>query len=84
MKQVIRVLNLLGTVSTLDSMESVHKTMTEAIERGANDWFTHLLENNTAHDDSDDAKLKSLVKIVQLVRTDLQKAIEIYDKMFQE
>lgn len=84
MKQISRVLSLLGAVSLLDSMESVRIGLTEAVERGAKDWFDHLLENNAVQDDSDDARLKCLVKIVQLVRTDLQKAVEYYDKMFQE
>lgn len=84
MKQISRVLSILGTICVLDSSENIHKDLVEAIRKGAKDWFDHLLENNTVEDDSDDAKLKCLVKIVQLVRTDLQKAVEYYDKMFQE
>ncbi|KAK9693959.1 C2 domain [Popillia japonica] len=84
LKQISRVLSILGTICVLDSSENIHKDLVEAIRKGAKDWFDHLLENNTVEDDSDDAKLKCLVKIVQLVRTDLQKAVEYYDKMFQE
>lgn len=60
--------------------------LTEAINQGANHWFTHILENNAQEksDMENEAKLQHMIKLIQLVRTDLQKAIEFYDKIFQE
>lgn len=56
----------------------------KAVTQGANEWFDYVLENNAKHDETDDGKLQFLIKIVQLIRTDLQKAIEIYNKLFRE
>lgn len=62
----------------------VRKMLEDAVSQGANDWFNYILENNTCMEDTDDGKLRYLIKIIQLVRSDLQKAIEFYDKSFQE
>lgn len=56
----------------------------EAVTQGASDWFNHVIENNARNDENDEGKLQYLIKIIQLVRSDLQKAVEFYDKMFQE
>lgn len=58
--------------------------LTEAINHGANHWFQHVIENNTPEDKTEETRLQCLIKIIQLVRADLQKAIEFYDKIFQE
>lgn len=63
---------------------SIDKMLNEAITQGANDWFNYVIESNINTDESNDGKLKHLIKIIQLVRSDLQKAIEFYDKTFQE
>lgn len=63
---------------------NINTVLKEAVAHGANDWFNYIVENNTTKDESDDGKLQLLIKIVQLVRTDLQKAIEIYDNVFKE
>lgn len=58
--------------------------MNDAVTKGASDWLNHILENNTKFDESGVAKLRNLIQIIQLIRSDLQKAIEFYDKLFQE
>lgn len=58
--------------------------LSDAVAKGANDWLNHILENNTKFDESGVARLRSLIQIIQLIRSDLQKAIEFYDKLFQE
>lgn len=62
----------------------IQSVLHEAVTQGASDWFNHIIENNVRNDENDEGKLQYLIKIIQLVRTDLQKAIEFYDKMFQE
>ncbi|XP_022905569.2 protein unc-13 homolog 4B isoform X2 [Onthophagus taurus] len=84
LKQVAKVLNVLGLISMLDPPENINELLENCVVKGAKDWFEHILENTQLVEDSDEAKMKRLVKIVQLVRTDLQKAIEYYDKMFHE
>ncbi|KAF2898858.1 hypothetical protein ILUMI_07316 [Ignelater luminosus] len=62
----------------------IRGTLNDAVAKGARDWFRYILENNTKQDDTEEETLIYLNKIIQLVRTDLQKAVEFYDKMFQE
>ncbi|XP_060523502.1 protein unc-13 homolog 4B [Cylas formicarius] len=60
------------------------KTLEDAVTQGVNDWMNHIIENNKKPDNSDISKLQNLLQVIQLVRTDLQKAIEFYDKLFLE
>lgn len=62
----------------------IRGTLGDAVVQGATDWFNHILENNACEDDTGEAKLQHLIKIIQLVRTDLQKAVEFFDKTFQQ
>lgn len=63
---------------------NIMTTLNDAITQGANNWLNHILENNKKADDSGISKLQNLIQIIQLVRSDLQKAIEFYDKLFLE
>lgn len=72
--------NWLGEKRTWD----LNWVLVQAISQGARHWFTHILENNQPEDNTDEAKLKYLIKIITFVRGDLQKAVEHYDKIFQE
>ncbi|RZC32407.1 unc-13 -like, partial [Asbolus verrucosus] len=56
----------------------------DAVIQGADDWFNHIIENNVQQDVADAGKLQYLIQAIQLVRSDLQKALEFYDKIFQE
>lgn len=59
-------------------------TLTDAVVKGVKDWFNFIIKNNEKRDDSEEETLIYLNKIIQLVRSDLQKAVEYYDKLFQE
>lgn len=63
---------------------NIRETLNDAVSQGACDWLNHILENNKRPDETDLSKLQNLIQIIQLVRSDLQKAIEYYDKLFQE
>lgn len=63
---------------------NVKATAVAAVMQGANDWFDYILEKSPKEDDTDEGMMLYLVKVIQLVRIDLQKAVEYYDKMFQE
>lgn len=73
---------------TFDSNEEANcdipSTLNEAVSKGAVDWLNHITENNKRPDETDVAKLQNMIQIIQLLRSDLQKAIEFYDKLFQE
>lgn len=58
--------------------------LNDAVTKGAKDWLNYTLENNKSADNSGLARLHNLLQIIQLVRSDLQKAIEFYDKLFHE
>lgn len=62
----------------------IQATLRDAISQGACDWFNHIMENNVQKETTDVCKLQHLIQVVQLVRSDLQRAIEFYDKLFQE
>lgn len=44
--------------------------------------FEHIINNNSPETDSDEDALKYYIKVIQLIRADLQKAIDNYDKLF--
>ncbi|CAK9823698.1 Protein unc-13 homolog 4B [Anthophora retusa] len=51
-------------------------------EQGGVEWFDHILSNNLPESESDEDALKYHIKVIQLVRADLQNAIDYYDKLF--
>ncbi|CAH1161909.1 unnamed protein product [Phyllotreta striolata] len=63
---------------------NVPSALNDAVTKGAVDWLNHILENNKRPDESDFARLQNFIQIIHLIRSDLQKAIEFYDKLFQE
>lgn len=62
----------------------VETVLKHCVEAGALEWFEHINENTGKIDDDDEQQLEYLVKLIQLIRTDLQKALELYDKVFQK
>lgn len=59
-------------------------TLEEAVISGAQDWFVHIHQVNNESSQTDEEKLQQIIKIVQLVRTDVQRGTEYYDKLFQQ
>lgn len=65
----------------------LNSALRDAVNSGAEDWFHHMTESTkeeTKVEDNNDAKLQHIIKLIQLVRADLQRAIEFYDKIFQD
>lgn len=62
--------------------------LTDAVASGAADWFIHMSEDTADHRAAsqldDEARLQHIIKLIQLIRADLQRAIEYYDKIFQD
>lgn len=42
----------------------------------------HILENNKPDDFTDEGQMKLQLKIIQLLKLDLQKAVEFHNKIF--
>ncbi|CAH1131281.1 unnamed protein product [Ceutorhynchus assimilis] len=62
----------------------IQGALRDAISKGANDWLNYIIENNTENGGTSISKLQNLIQMIQLIRSDLQKAIEYYDKFFIE
>ncbi|XP_076382221.1 C2 and C2B_Munc13-like domain-containing protein staccato isoform X11 [Megalopta genalis] len=65
-----------------DEKPGVLEALEFTVEQGGIEWFQHILNNNSAETDSDEDALKYHIKVIQLIRADLQSAIDNYDKLF--
>ncbi|KZC08060.1 BAI1-associated protein 3 [Dufourea novaeangliae] len=65
-----------------DDRSTVLEALEYTVEQGGAEWFEHLLNNNFPESDSDEDALKYHIKVIQLIRADLQGAIDSYDKLF--
>ncbi|KAF5296761.1 hypothetical protein FQR65_LT10162 [Abscondita terminalis] len=61
---------------------SIVTVLKSSVIKGAKEWLQFILERTEKQNNTDDETLVYFHKIVQLIRTDLQRAVE-YDKMFQ-
>lgn len=66
------------------SKPTIHEVLNQAAIQGASDWFVHILDNNEVKENTEEARLQHLIRVIQLVRSDLQRAIEYYDRVFVE
>lgn len=62
----------------------LRETLTSAVDAGAAEWFISIIDQRELNSDDEETRLQQLVKIIQLVRSDLQRSIEHYDRIFQE
>ena len=62
----------------------IREALASAVVSGAEDWFGSIKEGHFLQTGTDEDRLQNLIKIIQLVRSDIQKSIEYYDKTFQE
>lgn len=63
---------------------NVYEVLNQAVIQGASDWFVHILDNNECKDNTEESRLQHLIRVIQLVRSDLQRAVEYYDRVFIE
>ncbi|XP_045499382.1 protein unc-13 homolog 4B isoform X2 [Colias croceus] len=66
------------------SILTISDVLNQAAIQGAADWFVHILDNNECKDKTEDSRLQHLIRVIQLVRSDLQRAIEYFDRVFVE
>lgn len=64
----------------------IDNAIIDAIHSGTQEWLEHVIEANrpTSDQQSDDENLQYLIKLIQLVRSDLQRAMEYFDKHFYQ
>ncbi|KAM3965051.1 C2 and C2B_Munc13-like domain-containing protein staccato isoform 2-T2 [Aphomia sociella] len=63
---------------------SIHEVLNQAVIHGASDWFVHIIDNNECKEATEESRLQHLIRVIQLVRSDLQRALEYYDRVFIE
>lgn len=62
----------------------VRAVIEEAIRSGAQDYLFQINEIRDVHQENDEENLQNIIKITQLVRADLQRGVEFYDRLFSE
>ena len=62
----------------------IRETLNQAVTIGTEEYFENIIDHNELNSDDTDLRLQQLIKIIQLVRSDLQRAIEHHEKVFQE
>ncbi|KAB0801825.1 hypothetical protein PPYR_04011 [Photinus pyralis] len=65
-----------------EQISGISNVLNAAVVKGGKDWLLFILERTEKQDNSVDETLVYFNKVVQIVRSDLQRAVE-YDKMFQ-
>ncbi|XP_018351184.1 PREDICTED: BAI1-associated protein 3 isoform X3 [Trachymyrmex septentrionalis] len=62
----------------IDILQGLEYTITQS----CTEWFEHILSNNSPETESDEDALRYYIKVIQLIRADLQRATDYYDKIF--
>lgn len=62
----------------------VYRVVEEAIRSGAQDYLFQVNEIRDVHQENDEENLQNVIKVTQLIRADLQRGLEFYDKLFKE
>lgn len=62
----------------------IGKALNHAVLIGTEEYFDSIIDHDELLSDDNDVRLQQLIKVIQLVRSDLQRAIEHHDKIFQE
>ncbi|KAL0130108.1 hypothetical protein PUN28_002009 [Cardiocondyla obscurior] len=62
----------------VDVLQALEYTITQSCA----EWFEHILSNNSPDTESDEDAIRYHIKVIQLIRADLQKANDYYNKLF--
>lgn len=62
----------------------IREAMNQAVTIGTVEYFEGIIDNDELISEENETRLNQLIKVIQLVRSDLQRAIEHHDKAFQE
>ncbi|XP_071447692.1 protein unc-13 homolog 4B isoform X2 [Hetaerina americana] len=62
----------------------VEGSLHDTVIQSAHEWINVILEKNKMDETSDDTKLKHVIKVTQMLRSDLQEALDFHEKYFQE
>lgn len=79
--------NVYGWISRQEGSEYlINDIIVEAIHCGTKEWLERIIEGNRQNSDNqtDDDNLQYLIKLIQMVRSDLERAREYFDKHFRQ
>lgn len=62
----------------------IYDVVEAAIRSGAQDYLYHVNEIQDCNQKNDEDNLQNIIKVTQLIRSDLQRGIEHYDQLFKE
>lgn len=62
----------------------IREAMNQAVEIGTEEYFDGIIDHDELNSSDNETRLQQLIKVIQLVRSDLQRAIEHHDRIFQE
>ncbi|XP_066581872.1 protein unc-13 homolog 4B isoform X3 [Prorops nasuta] len=65
-----------------DSKPSVIGALEYTVIQGGAEWFEHIVSNNQPDTETDEDAIRYHIKVIQLIRADLQRALDNYDKLF--
>lgn len=68
----------------IEASWDIRDTMEQAVTVGTEEYFESIIDHNELNNEDNEVRLQQLIKVIQLVRSDLQRAIEHHDKIFQE
>lgn len=67
-----------------ESSWDIREAINQAVTIGTEEYFDTVVDHDELNSEDNEARLQQLIKVIQLVRSDLQRAIEHHDKAFQE
>lgn len=82
---ICRLYRWLGNKPNIDLKTiDIHGVVEEAIRSGAHDYLFHVNEISQVNNEKSEDNLQDIIKVTQLIRADLQRGLEFYDKLFKE
>ncbi|XP_050433740.1 protein unc-13 homolog 4B [Adelges cooleyi] len=75
-------LDMYGWLLPCEHTRDIKTALHDAVVQGAIDWYIHILEHNKPTDFTEEGQMKLQIKIIQYLKSDLQKALEFYNKIF--
>ncbi|XP_034664063.1 protein unc-13 homolog 4B isoform X4 [Drosophila subobscura] len=63
---------------------NIDSAIIDAINTGTKEWLEHIVEGSkySSDNETDEEKLQYIIKLIQMIRSDLQRAMEYFDKLF--
>ncbi|XP_017020717.1 protein unc-13 homolog 4B isoform X1 [Drosophila kikkawai] len=73
-----------GWLNDTEETCNIDTAIVDAINTGTKEWLEHIVEGSRQpkNHETDDEKLQYIIKLIQMVRSDLQRGMEYFDKLF--